>query len=422
MKVLIICNLFPPFVMGGAEMAAHSLAVWLSEHGHDVRVLTSAPEPADEGTEVFPNGLTVERRHFANVYQIYKAPRGPLLAKVRWHLKDHFHPESERICGEVMDDFQPDVVNTHDLQGIGYNLLNAIGARDVPCIQTLHDFGFMCLSMNMFRDGHECGHHHLPCVASTLIKRSYFKHIRTLAFISPTAALLERHRPHLPPGAETHVIPYVLSFEPTRPVPVTGEAAAMLDDGRVKLIYVGQLEPWKGVEFLISLLEGLLDTVRFHLTIVGGGSLLDTLQRRAANVDWLAVVGKVPPANVGGYMSRSDLLIVPSLWFENAPLVISQAVELGLPVLASNTGGLPEMITDGVNGALLPRGERAAWQAALERVCREPGQLEAWRAGAAERRSSILPDGPGENTVSVFRSVSAGRGVGESVATGGISS
>ena len=417
MKILVICNLFPPFVMGGAEMAAYSLALWLVGQGEEVHVLTSAPNPSDQGTETLPGGLTIERRHFANVYQVYKAPRAPALQKARWHWNDHFHPDAERICGEVMDQFQPDVVNTHDLQGIGYNLLKAIGARSVPCVQTLHDFGFVCVSMNMFRHGRECGHHHLPCVASTLIKRSYFQHVQTLAFISPTVALLERYRPHLPARVEAHVVPYVLSFRPPRP-----EAAATPDDSRVKLIYVGQVEPWKGVEFLVSVLEEMVGTARFHLTVVGGGSLLEALRQHNGNGDWLTVAGKVPPEEVGNYMNRSEVLLVPSLWFENAPLVVSQAIELGLPVLASDTGGLPEMVTDGVNGALLPRGDREAWKAALAQVCHRSGAFEKWRAGAAGLRGSLSPDGPGERVRSVFRRVSAGRRVGEAVAAGGISS
>ena len=420
MKILLVSNLFPPFVMGGAEMAAHSLAHWLSGQGHQVHVLTSAPSTADEGTETPPDGPTVERRHFANVYQVYKAPRAPALQKARWHFRDHFHPDAERICGEVMDRFRPDVVNTHDLQGIGYNLLNAIGASNVPCVQTLHDFGFVCVSMNMFRHGRECAHHHLPCVASTLIKRSYFKSIRRLAFVSPTAALLARYRPHLPPGAETHVIPYVLSFQPP-----PGEAAITSDDYPVKLLYVGQVEPWKGVEFLMQVLEEISrGGARFHLTVVGGGSLLETLRAHLGHGDWLTVAGKVPPGEVGSYMQGSDALLVPSLWFENAPLVVSQAQDLGLPVLASDTGGLPEMIADGVNGALLPRGDRAAWRTALEQVCRRSGEFEKWRAGAVERRRGSSPDGPGGETLSLFRQMShAGRRTNEPVAaTGGIAS
>lgn len=402
MKVLIICNLFPPFVMGGAEMAAHSLARWLAGQGHPVRVLTSAPTPPDEGTEVLTDGLTVERRYFENIYQVYKAPPASAPAKLRWHFTDHFHPESERICGEVMDDFQPDVVNSHDLQGIGYNLLKAVGDRDLPCVQTLHDFGFICLSMNQFRGGRECAYHHLSCVASTMIKRSYFKGIKHLAFHSTSAALMERYRPHLPGHAELLASNVPLFFPA-----VENAAATPRESGRVEFLYAGQLEPWKGIEFLVSVLEELAGAFRFRLTVVGGGSLLEPLRARAARLHWLHIVGKVPPGQVGGHMSGSDLLIVPSLWFENAPLVISQAIELGLPVLGSDTGGVPEMIEAGVNGTLLARGDRQAWKTELERICREPAHLEAWRAGAEKMKGRVSQDQLGEKVLALFRRVRA---------------
>ena len=411
MKVLIICNLFPPFVMGGAEMAAHSLARWLVEQGHVVRVLTSAPTRADEGTEVLPDGLTVERRYFDNLYQVYKAPLASAPAKLRWHFNDHFHPETERICGEVMDEFQPDVVNSHDLQGIGYNLLKAVGDRGLPCVQTLHDFGFICLSMNQFRGGRECAYHHLSCVASTMVKRAYFKHIKHLAFLSTSAALLERYRPHLPAHAELLACNVPLFFPAM-------ETTARRESDRVEFLYAGQLEPWKGIEFLVSVLASLADTFRFRLTVVGGGSLLEPLRARAKSLDWLRLTGKVPPEQVGVHMGRSDLLIVPSLWFENAPLVISQAIELGLPILGSDTGGIPEMIEAGVNGALLPRGDERAWAAELERLCREPAQLEAWRGGAAVVKNRASQDQLGEKVLALFRRVSAARHPGEPVATG----
>ncbi len=54
---------------------------------------------------------------------------------------------------EAIERFRPDIVNTHDLQGIGYNLLREIGRQRLPCVQTLHDLGFLCMNMNMFKDG-----------------------------------------------------------------------------------------------------------------------------------------------------------------------------------------------------------------------------------------------------------------------------
>ena len=385
MKILLISNMFPPYIMGGAEMAADSLARLLAAAGHEVHVLTCAPARELEGWETVTERLTVERRYFKNIFQIYKANRDRSLSKIVWHINDHFHPETEQICREVLARFQPDVVNTHDLQGIGYNLLKAVGDQRVPCVQVLHDFGFMCISMNMFRNGRACRRYHLTCQASAALKRFYFEHIQALAFISPSAALLERYRPHLPRHLEAAVIPLPLLFDEA---PAAPAAPAAAKSPGLKLLYVGQIERWKGIDFLLSVLSGLAQRHAFHLQIVGGGSLLESLRSRYRGAGWVTFAGKVPAEEVASRMRSSDLLVVPSTWFENAPLVISQAFRLGLPVLASDTGGLPEMVEAGVNGQLLPPGMQQPGACSWNPCCANPQRS---RVGAPAQPSSAKP-------------------------------
>ena len=388
-------------------MAAHSLALWLARAGHEVRVLTTAPNRADEGNETLLPGLTVTRRFFANVYQVYNAGRQPFGRKAIWHFNDHFRRENERIAGEVIDEFQPEVVNTHDLQGIGYNLLKAVGDRGLPCVQVLHDFGFICLAMNMFRAGQECAYHHVACQASAAIKRRYFEHIKALSFVSPSAALLERYRPHLPPHLEACVIPLALYFAP---VPERSALPARRAEEPLRLLYVGQIEPWKGIGFLCDVLEPLAAGGNFHLQVVGGGRLLPSLRERFGEAPWITLAGKVAAAEVGAYMAASDLLVVSSVWFENAPLVISQARQLGLPVLASRVGGLPEMVEAGVAGDLVAPGDAAAWTEMLKMLLQERGIVARWRKVAQDSQATGSPDVLGPQMVEVFQRTAARAG------------
>ncbi len=76
--------------------------------------------------------------------------------------------------------------------------------------------------------------------------------------------------------------------------------------------------------------------------------------------------------------------MIPSLWFENSPLVAYQAKQLGLPILASRIGGIPELVREGVNGQLLPLGDTARWQKAVRNLLAQPENLERLRAGAKE--------------------------------------
>ncbi len=365
--------------MGGAEMAAHSLARWLTADGHRVHVLTSAPDVAEEKMEESPFGFTIERRFFWNVYQVYEANQNNPLMKMVWHLNDHVHLRTEGIAGEVIARFQPDLINTHDLQGIGYNLLRAVGRSGVPCLQVLHDFGMICINMNCFRNGHECASHHLPCRVSAALKQSYFKTIRRLTYVCPSRALLERYRPFLVEGAQATALPPPLYFDET-PAPRQNSRTP-------HLLYVGQIQPWKGVDFVLQALERVARSQRFVFDVVGGGQELSSLRSKYEGRDWVKFHGKRAPDEVGAFMRNAALLLVPSLWFENAPLVIRQAIHCGLPVLASNIGGLPELVEDEVNGRLIPSGDAPAWEAALESVLRDPSadrEVAAGRRGSAD--------------------------------------
>lgn len=396
MKVLLISNMFPPYIMGGAEMAAHSLAVWLSGQGVNVHVLTSAHERHLEGIESVEENFTVERRFFPNLYQIYQAKPRHAVAKVAWHAQDHFHLKSESIVSEVLERFQPDLVNTHSLQGIGYNLLRAIGRSGIPCVQTMHDFGFICVNVNRFKNGAECNRHHFPCQMSTQIKRSYLEGIARLTVLFPSQALLNSFRPHLPSRAQAAAIPLTLIFQNPPMQPRNA-------DGKIRLLYVGQVTPWKGVAFITEIVSSLPSDAPIQFDVIGGGSDLESLREKFASDRRITFHGKQAPENVGHYMAAADLLLTPSLWFENAPLVVSQALQMGLPVFASRIGGLPELVIDRVTGRLLVSGDAADWRAAMMEVLRHPEQLASWRKGAEELSVRFSADHLGQRVLELFR-------------------
>ncbi|MEP6668270.1 MAG: glycosyltransferase family 4 protein [Chthoniobacter sp.] len=395
MKVLIVSNLFPPRVIGGAEVAACAWACWLAGRGHEVRVLTTASAEHPEGVRETEDGIIVERRDFGYVYPLGQLTRPPALRRAVWHWQDHFGGEAGRYCAAAIAEFQPDVINCHDLQGLGYAVLRDIAASGVPCLQTLHDFGFLCVNMAMFRHGAECIQQHLVCRISTAVKRSAWAGIRRLSFWSPSRALLERYRPHLPPHLEAAALPLPLSF--AAPTGLRRPAT-----GIVRLLYVGQVTEIKGVEFILRVLTELARTHAFHFQVVGGGAELERLRGLYEQASWVSFSGRVPPAKVGDFMEESDLLLTPSLWFENSPLVIYQAIHLGLPVLASRTGGLPELVADEVSGALEAPGDVAAWTARLRAILSDSSILARWRAGAKERRAAFAIDACGERVLSLL--------------------
>ena len=136
-------------------------------------------------------------------------------------------------------------------------------------------------------------------------------------------------------------------------IKVLGNAVSIPDetasgDG---VLYVGRLAPKKGLEYLLE----AMTEVDAHLTIVGDGSERDRLEKRAAGLDIdVTFVGEVAPEAVDSHYRDAGVFVLPSLEGEGMPNVVLEAMSWGLPVVATDSGGLPTMIEDGENGFLVP--------------------------------------------------------------------
>ena len=93
------------------------------------------------------------------------------------------------------------------------------------------------------------------------------------------------------------------------------------------------------------------------------------------------VHGAIPHDRVAQALASIDVLVVPSIWPENSPLVIQEAFLAGVPVVASRIGGIPEVVADGRNGLLFRAGDASDLSRTLARLLHEPGLLDTLRAG-----------------------------------------
>lgn len=119
--------------------------------------------------------------------------------------------------------------------------------------------------------------------------------------------------------------------------------------GSINIAFAGRLEPEKGICEFISLLKAC-DSLHVNLNIYGEGRLYDDLARlkkqnqhsQGSNVN-VCLHGFLKPEAMPGELIKNDIFVLPSLWYENAPLSIIEAAALGLPVIVPNYGGLLEM-------------------------------------------------------------------------------
>ncbi len=86
-------------------------------------------------------------------------------------------------------------------------------------------------------------------------------------------------------------------------------------------------------------------------------------------------------------MANIDVLLVPSIWLENAPLVIQEAFLSKTPVIASRIGGIPELVTDGINGLLLNPGDIKDLKEKIEYIIRNPEVIKKFKESIPEVKS-----------------------------------
>jgi glycosyltransferase involved in cell wall biosynthesis len=379
LQFLCVCSLFPPDVLGGAEMSAYNLAKWLVRQGHGVAVMTTAKGPEDELRGQTVEGLRMYRLHMPRPYPTFAFPQAPRWQKPIWHLQDHLDPRNRRTFAQVLDKVRPNVVLVHLVPGIGYNALEELTSRDLSVVYFLHDLGLACVKMSMFRAGKTCERQCTLCALTAHRKAKTLRRIPRLGFCSPSRANLDRVFDLVPLGnrPRSAILNANAYPRPTR---------ARRPSEELRLLYVGRLHATKGVDVLLSSIvrvhERLGREHPFGITIVGTGPQEAALREKYGASTWCRFTGFVSQAEVANIMVDSDLLCVPSIWFENSPGVVVQALGLGLPVLGSAIGGIPELVEADRNGALVAPGDEAAWQAALEGVLTDPARLDLWRSYA----------------------------------------
>lgn len=230
-----------------------------------------------------------------------------------------------------------------------------------------------------------------------LAKRSFER----AGVVAPVSEELAGHLRALAPGAQIEVVPNVVDVEAFTPPPA--EKAA----GR-RLLNVAALAEKKGHRYLLEALVQVPDTT---LDVVGDGELRTTLERLAATLgisDRVFFLGEQSKAEVARLMREADLLVLPSL-AENLPVVLIEAQASGLPAVATDVGGVSELIDDRA-GVLVPPADPEALAAAIAATLdRLPGfDAQALAARARERYGYDAICARWTEIYSALRSSSAG--------------
>jgi glycosyltransferase involved in cell wall biosynthesis len=385
MRILSVSAFFPPNVIGGAERSAFNFATWLGSRGHDVAVLTAAASP-DQICDGKPEGdLLIWRVRVPRLYHPMKQENVSSWKKPIWHLQDHFDPRNRYPFRKIIKLFQPTHAVVHIIQGLGYNGLDELGRAKIPVTFFLHDLGLACIKLSMFVNGMNCSKQCTLCRLSSAWKFRYLRRIDELAFVSPSRSNLDTLANFTPLKNFIHTA----ILNPNK-YPIATETRSKAD--YLRFLYVGRLQANKGVSVLLEALEPLAKRYKLSLTVIGAGPDEVRFRTRYASSSWVKFTGFVPQEVISNYMIQSDLLMIPSIWAENSPGVVVHALSLGLPVVGSNYGGIPELIDSGVNGLLVEPGNVEAWREEIDRLLSDPAIIERWRLNALANKDRFDQD------------------------------
>ncbi|MBP9892796.1 MAG: glycosyltransferase [Planctomycetes bacterium] len=393
MKIIQVIHGYPMRYNAGSEVYTQTLCHALAAR-HDLRVFTReedsfAPDFAMRA-ETDPDDQRV-RLHVVNV------PRS----------KDRYqHVSVDQRFAELIEKFAPDVVHVGHLNHLSTSLVTVAAARGIPIVFTLHDYWLMC-SRGQFMQMHPENPENLWAACDGQEDRKcaercyarYFsgareeaerditawqawverrmRHVREIVeqvdqFIAPSRYLMERFKTEF--GLPPQKVRYVdYGFDLNRlkgRLRTTGEPFTFG--------YIGTHIPAKGIHLLIEAFGQLRGNHRLRIWGRHRGQDSEALRALAerlpngagARVEWLdeyanrQIVSKV--------FNHVDAIVAPSIWVENSPLVIHEALQARIPVITADTGGMAEYVGHEANGLLFAFRDAASLASQMQRLADNP--------------------------------------------------
>ena len=410
MRVLKIIHGYPPRYNAGSEVYSQTLCAELSRR-HEVHVFTREENPfAPDGTvgttqdQMFPD---------VNLHVVNAARTGI----------NYKNADIDRAFAQTAEEIRPDIAHIGHLNHLSLGIVDSLARMEIPVVFTLHDFWLMCLRGQFIqvapsddevwplcsgRDDKKCADRCLRKFRGDNIAEDGWEKwasdrtaaVRRMAdlvdvFIAPARTLARRFCEQFPlPSGKVEYMDY--GFDRSR---LTGRRRIASD--RFVFGYIGTHVPGKGVHHL-------LDAFR-RLSCVRDDCELHIWGRETANTEYLRRISSaMPPATkerirwrgeyvnariVDDVFNHIDAVVVPSIWRENSPLVIHEAQQARVPVVAAGMGGMAEYVAHENNGLLFEPRNPSDMARQMERLAAHPDWArEIGRRGYLYDDSGDVPD------------------------------
>jgi glycosyltransferase involved in cell wall biosynthesis len=383
-KILVLTSLYPPFYIGGYELQCKMQVDELRGRGHEIHVLTSrwgVTKPTIDGDTY--RLLDFDAYSLRRAYQ--RVRRDPLqlrfrYSQLRWLLSCRHNYD---IARKVLEMLQPDLVYVWHMPFISLSPLLAAQDYGIRSVISLGDYWLSDLKIRVDKNPNP-------------IRKRYKAALEGLRDFSD----LQLGRMHAVSHALKHV--YVEQGFAARDIAVSPcgiPVALMREDlpdpwnplGPVRLLFAGRLVAAKGPDVAVEALAHLRRRLRAEydigLDLIGEGAnryvaQLNGMARARGLAGRVSFAGRVENDQLLRKYETYSALLFTSRWPEPFAVTILEAMGRGLPVVATDRGGTPEIVVDGETGLLVPADDPRALADAVERLLREPLSTERMRRNA----------------------------------------
>ena len=404
MKILKVIHGYPMRYNAGSEVYSQMLCQGLADAGHEVQVFAREENPFKLDGALSQELDSSDSRILLNIIN---------LPKERNRYK-YSHPLVDQKFRQVLEDFSPDVVHIGHLNHLSLSIIDEINAFNVPIVYTLHDYWLMCprgqfLQRNSEEevwalcDGQEqkkcaekCYSGYFSGVAESYqndvefwegwiekrmeVTRRVTKDVDL--FIAPAQFLKGKYVNDFGLD-ETKVLYMDYGFNLKR---LQNRKRSKTEE--FTFGYIGTHIPAKGIQHLIEAFGELPQNCKLKIwgrsRLENTNSLKGICEKLSAHarqrIEWLPEYRN--EKIVEDVFNHVDSIVVPSIWYENSPLVIHEAQQVGVPVITANTGGMAEYVHHEVNGLLFEHRNPSSLKEQMERFVENP----SWAKELGERR------------------------------------
>ena len=380
-RVLVISHGHPDFSLGGGEIAAHAQWLELRRRGVTAMFLARSIEFAGRP------GAPFSARSADGMEVLFSVP--PVN-----HFR-HSQPQGRIVFEsfrQLLESFRPTAIHFHHYVHLGLELIREARKHnpDASITLTLHEFLAICHAQGQMlkTNGRLCNkaapldcHACFPDISPQdffmreLFVKSFFGLVDH--FVCPSKFLCDRY---ISWGLPKEKMVVLENGQPLRNAERKDVAEPHIES---RFAVIGQLSRLKGTLVLLDAVRLLPEAVRKKARVEIHGSMqyaqADFKQEFANKAqgleDTVRLCGPYLPEHATGILRRNGWLIVPSIWWENSPLVIQEAFAAGRPVICSNIGGMAEKVRDGVSGLHFRVNNAADLAARIEQCVTQP---ELW--------------------------------------------